>query len=156
MNPHDPFGPRTDSASTFDPDAIRLVCAPVIASRLSPAFDGPLRELEALYGDELTDDVVLGELRDYLADLVFAGTDEDAIEACCATIELLATTPGVDPVCDLYDLLLGRLAPIVLERLLPYLSEETARLVDTAGRPSCAERPATGDPLEPEDRFSSP
>lgn len=119
--------------SPSDPERVELVSTPVIASLLGADFAPVLAELEELYGDELGDDLVLNELAEYLARLLELG-DEGALERCCAAVEALLHTPGVDPIRDGYDQLLGLLPPSSRERLRSYVGEATARLLDEMDR----------------------
>lgn len=110
-----------------DPPA--LICARVVHARLAPEFDELFSELAELYEEDLSDEIVLNELADFMADLLATGGHEELIERCCALLEELAADRRVDPVASLYDQLLGCLPPSLLDRLAGYLGPLASDLV---------------------------
>ena len=120
--PGEPGGPA-------DPDEITLTCAPVIRALLAPQFDEYYSDLEDLYEDELTDDVVLRELADFFSDLLAGSGDDDLVERCAGAIEALCSDERVDAVAKVYDQIVLALSPQTLERARSYFGPSTEELV---------------------------
>jgi hypothetical protein len=107
-----------------------LPCAEILLRHLGSTFEVHYRDLEALYGDELDDGLVLEELADLLANLLLdPSRDEPAIELCCAALEELCTTPGIDPLATVHDRVLCALPPTALRRVRSYLGSAVEHLL---------------------------
>jgi len=93
-----------------------------------PEFEDHYLDLLDIYDDDLTPEIVLMELADFVANLVVSG-GEEALERCCAAVEDLATqTPdGAELVayCFLNELPLGS-----RQAVRSHLGEETSHLAE--------------------------
>ncbi len=112
-------------------EEVPLLCARVVRARLAPEFDELFSELAELYEEDLSDEIVLNELADFMADLLARGGPEELLERCCAVLEELAADERVDPVELLYDQLLACLPPSLFDRLLGYLGPRVSELVSS-------------------------
>lgn len=114
-------------ATTF-----HLPCAAIIRSQLGRAFERTYRDLADLYGDELTDSIVLNELADLFTELVMNPTvSDEEIEQCAGALEVLCLTDGIDPVDAVYDQVLSLMPPMAFERVRSYLGPAAERLLDS-------------------------
>lgn len=118
----EPGGPRDPEAAPV------LLCARLIRARLTPEFDEVFSELAELYEEDLSDEIVLNELTELLAELLSAGDRQELVERCAGVIEELVRDDRIDSLI-VYDQLLGLLPPFLFERFLPYLGPATAALV---------------------------
>lgn len=108
-----PLGPE-------QPEVASLTAAEVIGARL-PEFEETCRELAELYEEDLSDEIVLNELADFIADLVLSEQDVELIERCSELLEELMTLPGLDPLATVYDQVIACLPAGIRLRLRPYL-----------------------------------
>src|SRR5579875_2516535 len=107
-----------------------LFCPEVLLRPLGSTFEAYYRHLEALYGDELDDGLVLEELADLLANLLLDPSgDEAAIERCCAALEELCRTPGIDPLATVHDRVLCAMPPTAQRRVRSYLGPAVEHLL---------------------------
>lgn len=128
-----PDEPSGASPGPGRPVAARLVCSGIVRSILSPEFDEYYRELERAYEEDLTDEVVLNELADFVSDLLAQGGPEPLIERCCQVFEAICADGRIDPVATLYDQVLLCLSPSTFERLRSYFGPATEALVEEMG-----------------------
>lgn len=106
-----------------------LVCAPVIRAGLSPEFEELYLDLAEIYQEDLSDEIVLNELADFMTDLLVRGGHEDLLERSCEVLEQLATDPLVDATSTVYGQVLACLSPAVLDRARPYLGPAVEELL---------------------------
>jgi hypothetical protein len=93
-------------------------------------FPIELEYLEHMYGDELTDEIILNEIAALVTTLVVTESDEGLLERYCEAIEqiCLGADPGfVQVVCDQ---LLAVVPQPVRERLGSYLGDRTLELCE--------------------------
>ncbi len=125
-----PITPASQAApAPFDPDEITLQCAPIVRGALAPEFEQYYLDLEDLYEEDLTDDIVLNELADFFSDLIASGGPEPLIERCCDAFEAICNDVQIDSVTTLYDQVLLALSARTLERARPYFGPETETLL---------------------------
>ncbi|MGO9557755.1 MAG: hypothetical protein ACLPQS_11905 [Acidimicrobiales bacterium] len=124
-----PAAAKAQPPPPFDPDEVTLQCAPVIRAALAPEFEEYYLDLEDLYEEDLTDDIVLNELADFFSDLIASGGPEPLIERCCDAFEAICNDEGIDSVTTLYDQVLVALSARTLERARPFFGPATERLL---------------------------
>ncbi|MHB8244787.1 MAG: hypothetical protein ACYDGN_05425 [Acidimicrobiales bacterium] len=127
-------GDSLSPTATRSPDPGTLICGSIILEHLTPEFGSYYRDLENLYEEELTDEIVLNELADFFADLLNGSGPDEVIERCCECFEALCHDPRLDPGLTLYDQLLAYLSPPTLERAWAYFGPATEALLHTADR----------------------
>lgn len=108
-----------------------LPCTAIVRAHLQGAFERQYRYLHELYGIDLCDEIVLDELADFLHSATLGDlTEDDTIEECCAALEEMCRTDGIDPIATVYDHVLSALPATALERLRSYLGPVAAQLLD--------------------------
>jgi hypothetical protein len=126
----------------IDDSVIAIICAEI------PEFNDYYLDLLDIYDEDLTPEIVLMELADFVANLVVSGGREETLERCCAAVEHLAAGTARGPelvaACFLNELPHGSRAAIQ-----PYLGRLTDRLAESVyggdGLPDL-EGPARGRP----------
>ncbi len=111
----------------------QLLATATVRANLGAVFEPQYRDLEDLYGDELTDDIVLNELGWFIESLVTNEAPDELIERCCDVLEKLCALPSVDPVTAICDEVLVVCSPAVIARLESYLGPLAAALLEEEG-----------------------
>jgi hypothetical protein len=105
--------------------------ADILRDHLGPDFESTYLDLVSIYGDDLSDEILLEELADYLSDAVMSPFADDAvIERCCSALDALCLSPNIDGVSMVYGQVLRALAPAVLERAQSYFGPATEAMLD--------------------------
>jgi hypothetical protein len=104
----------------------------VLRSKL-PEFEDNYLDLVDIYDDDLTPEIVLMELADFVANLVARGGDEETLEQTFAAVEDLAANEAEGPelvaYCFLNELPLGS-----RDAIMTYLGRVTTYLADLVYR----------------------
>ncbi len=107
-----------------------LRCARVVAAVLGPLLAEGIGELAESHGDDLGDEVVLGELADLLGAALVSPSGEQLVEACCEALEALCGDPACDPESSVYLQVLATLSPASRDRVRSYLGPLSEELLD--------------------------
>lgn len=118
---------RTGESRTAPPDKPGPVCAPVISAYRIPGFQPSYLELAELYGDDLSDAVVLHELACFFERALLAGDTDEPVERCCECLEAISAR---DPQA-VSDHFLALLSPTGLERARSWFGPRTNELALT-------------------------
>ena len=95
-----------------------------------PEFEDHYRDLEDIYDEDLTPQVVFNELADFVTELLQHGDREDTLERCFAAVELVAVEPGADGTGLVAFCFLDQLAPFALEMARSYLEPITETILE--------------------------
>ncbi|MGD0084469.1 MAG: hypothetical protein ABSD78_14925 [Acidimicrobiales bacterium] len=98
----------------------------LLRSRL-PEFDDHYLDLADIYGEDLTSEIVLMELADYVANLIVGGRGEATLERCFAALDELAAYGDGGPELVAYSFL-NELPPATREAAAGYFGPMAARL----------------------------
>lgn len=121
--------PRSSVPSAGEPSY------PMLLSLAPEEFTPSFRELLGLYGDDLSDDLVLSEFGDFLAVLLQRlRIPEDLVEQCCDALETtMRLRDGATALVA--DHLVPVLAPPVRARLRPFAGPLLEEALDQVSEP---------------------
>jgi hypothetical protein len=110
-----------------------LSSAQVMRSVLGDLFEAEYLELLDLYGEDLSEGVVLHAFAELLESLLARG-EEAALERCCQALEVLANGPTAAGADSAYLGVVLILSPPALERLRSYLHPTSEELLEAVER----------------------
>lgn len=110
-------------------------CAPVLVALAPEEFGPSFRELVALHGDDLSDEVVLTAFGDFVAGLLRRHPlPEESVDRCCDALETtLRLRAGAAAL--VVENLLPALSPALVERLRPFADPLLSEAIDVAQSP---------------------